>query len=202
MIVAHSALEPVIGLFIGGQGRRMGGAAKGLLATASGQTILECQLAACSAARPNATVVLVGTHAAYSNSALSPLAELLQLTDAPADCGPLGGLRALLLHARDRERPAVALACDMPFVDGALLSRLLTEHPTAAALATRDDKRWQPLFARYDPGRCVPVVDALLEEGQHALREVLVRVGATQLGLTAEERALLKDWDRPEDMLT
>jgi molybdopterin-guanine dinucleotide biosynthesis protein A len=185
-----------IGLFVGGRGTRMGGVAKGLLRTSSGASLVEHLMAECRTALPSAQLVLVGEAMAYAALALPTL------DDAPPGIGPLGGLRALLLDARRAGSEAVlALACDMPFVSAALLSRLVTEEPNALALAPRTDTLWQPLCARYSVA-ALSAVDAALAAGERSLQRVLGRLGsqAVSLQLSALEQSQLTDWDEPGDL--
>jgi molybdenum cofactor guanylyltransferase len=192
---------PAVGIFVGGQGRRMGGVAKGLLQY-KGRPLIERLLQACRVApTPEALshVYLVGNAAAYSATPVALLA------DDPAGRGPMGGLRALLLEAHRLGLDAVALAVDLPYVDAELVRRLFRDEPTAAALAPREGARWQPLFARYRPALVLPVIDAALARDRTSLQvifEGLAGRGAivAELDLSSSEREALRDWDRPSDM--
>jgi molybdopterin-guanine dinucleotide biosynthesis protein A len=190
---------PVVGIFVGGQARRMGGVAKGNLIH-DGRTILERTLQACwGSERPtpdSPRVYLVGNSSAYAADGT------LRIDDEPRGIGPIGGLRALLRAATVSEAPVVALAGDMPFLTRALVERLFFEEPQAAALAPREESRWQPLFARYAPAEALPAVEAVLARGETALQGVLTELGerAAVLELSESERAALIDWDRPNDV--
>jgi molybdopterin-guanine dinucleotide biosynthesis protein A len=190
-----SLRPPVVGIFVGGQARRMGGVAKGNL-VCEGRTILERTLEACASVPGGSRVYLVGNSAAYAVSGVE------RLEDEPSGKGPIGGLRALLVEAQRLGASAVALAGDMPFLTGALVARVLREQPHAAAYAPREGARWQPLFARYVPAQVLPAVDAVLARGDTALQSVLTELGkdAVVLALGESERAALIDWDRPNDM--
>jgi molybdopterin-guanine dinucleotide biosynthesis protein A len=123
-----------------------------------------------------------------------------RVADDPPGIGPLGGLRALLAHAGSRS--VIALACDLPYVDAALLARLVRSESRAAVVAPRDpgSGKWQPLFARYAPALVLPACDAVLARGERALQVVLREVAVEELVLSAAEHALLADWDEPGDM--
>ena len=195
---------PAIGVFVGGQGRRMGGVAKGLLLH-DGVPLIERVLAACRAASaPGALehVYLVGNAAPYAATGVPSLA------DAPAGVGPIGGLRALLLRARELRVEAVAIAVDLPYLGGPLVRRVCLEQPGAAALAPRQAGRWQPLFARYQPGLVLPVLEAALAAGQSALQAIFHGLEsappgasrAAELALAPDEEGALHDWDCPSDI--
>jgi molybdopterin-guanine dinucleotide biosynthesis protein A len=143
--------------------------------------------------------VLVGDASAYASVAPGVPA----LADEPGGLGPLGGLNALLRHAGDR--PALALACDLPRASRALLERL-RDHPGAAeVLAARrgPDAPWEPFLARYRS----PMVRAVLEpelartEGLRSFQALLSRLTIEELVLRPEEWSQLDDWDSPEDLL-
>jgi molybdopterin-guanine dinucleotide biosynthesis protein A len=116
--------------------------------------------------------------------------------------GPLGGLRALLLHAtRHQVSHVIALACDMPYVtQGVLLA--LRDHPSESpALAARrsDSGPWEPLLARYQAEHMLVAVDKALSAGQRSFQAALGRVLVTRFEHEALDRALT-DWDCPEDI--
>ncbi len=178
------------GIFVGGAGLRMGGVAKGLMRTAAGETLVE-RWATLLATR-SLRVVLVGARADYTGLGIEVLA------DEPPGIGPLGGLIALLRRAGTT--PALALACDMPFVSGALLDRLLDASPEAPIVAPRRDGLWEPLCARYDSTRVLETAVGLARTGKHSLQQLLEAAGAVELGLLAGEREELHDWDAPEDL--
>jgi molybdopterin-guanine dinucleotide biosynthesis protein A len=194
---------PIVGIFVGGRGLRMGGVAKANLKVSDGRTILERTVACCDEASRRAFAVsspiwLVGESSAYSAHPLPRIA------DDPSGVGPMGGLRGFL-RALPAGSQGLALAGDMPQLSSDLLMRLLRETPEAAALAPRDtDGRWQPLFARYCAARVLPHVDAALAAGKTSLQHLfwLLADEAAVLSLSASEQRCLHDWDRPGDLNT
>lgn len=192
---------PVVGILVGGQGRRMGGIAKGLL-THEGRPLVERLVAEsqqATAPEGPSPVFLIGNAGAYVATRL-PL-----LPDDPMGQGPIGGLRALLLEAERMRRDAIALAVDLPYVTADLIRRLCFERPGVAALAPREAGRWQPLFARYRPAPALAALEAALASGRTSLQSIFDGIGVgpdrcVELELTPEERERLRDWDRPSDM--
>jgi len=179
------------GIFVGGSGRRMGGEPKGLLRTADGVTLVERWWALLTGV--GAEVVLVGSDGDGAYAGLGvPI-----VPDDPAGVGPLGGLSALLRRAGDAR--ALAVACDLPYVGAGLLGRLLRA-PPAPIVAPRRDGRWEPLCARYEPARVLPVLARLLGAERHALQALLDEAGAVALPLEAGEAEQLRDWDCPGDI--
>jgi molybdenum cofactor guanylyltransferase len=188
----------LVGVFVGGRARRMGGVAKGLLAApGSAETLIERLLRVSHQALGAHETVLVGEAPAYAALGL-PFVE-----DAPSGVGPLGGLCGLLETAGMRRASAViALACDLPHVSARLIEQLASHAPAAAAVAPRPDGIWQPLAARYHPERALQAAREALEAGERALYCVLDRLGtgAVELPLAAGEAGLLRDWDEPGDL--
>jgi molybdopterin-guanine dinucleotide biosynthesis protein A len=193
---------PLVGILVGGQGRRLGGVAKGLLEY-EGRPLLDRLVDAIGlAAAPHgpARVCLIGNAAAYVAT------HLPVLDDDPMGQGPIGGVRALLLEAQRSRRDAVALAVDLPYVTAELIRRICFERVGAAALAPREAGRWQPLFARYRPDPALAAIDAALVSGRTSLQAIFDILGtgadrSVELELTADERRKLRDWDRPSDMV-
>lgn len=183
------------GIFVGGASKRMGGRPKGLLtAPDTGETLVArlIRIAEEAGMEP----VLVGDAAPYAESPLARTA----LADAPDIDGPLGGLAALLENAGTR--PALAIACDMPFVSGLSLTRLAQHAPDAVVVAPRRgvDAPWEPLFARYTPGAVLPILKAAAATGVRSFQALFARLDVVELPLDSAIEAALRDWDTPEDV--
>jgi molybdopterin-guanine dinucleotide biosynthesis protein A len=115
----------VMGIFVGGRGRRMGGVQKGLLiAPDTGETLVARLLRLGREAGHE--VVLLGAAELGADAA-----GALQLADAAPGVGPLAGLQSLLGYAGSRD--ALCLACDMPFVSADLLARLAGQQSVSHA---------------------------------------------------------------------
>jgi molybdopterin-guanine dinucleotide biosynthesis protein A len=187
---AGTGEAPVLGVLAGGLGRRMGGRDKARLHVPGSTEMLGERLLRLGG-ELGLSCVLVG-------GAGLPGVPLLR--DEPAGVGPIGGLCALLAHAGDR--PALALACDLPYVTAALLERLVRAPTEGAVLAPRDPQtgKWQPLFARYDSARVLPALRAAIDAGVRSFQTFLREVQVSELELSEAERELLRDWDRPGDV--
>jgi molybdopterin-guanine dinucleotide biosynthesis protein A len=135
----------------GGHGNRIGGA-KATVELA-GHPLIDHPLAAVEAASLEPVVV------AKRDSELPPLsARVIHEPDQPRH--PLCGIVAALRHAG--ARPAIVVACDMPFVTAALLAWLAARpEPLVVPLV---DGRPQPLLARYDPSLLPELEGALADE--------------------------------------
>jgi len=184
---------PVVGIFVGGRSRRMGGEPKGLLRVPGGdETLVESLARAASEAGLEA--VLVGDVAAYD--AVVP--GLPRLRDQPPGIGPLGGLGALLAHAGNRL--ALSVACDMPHVDAAAL-RVLVDHPSEAlVLAPRRDGRWEPMLARWRADVVRPALERAVERGVRSFQALLAELEVAELAVDERMDRALVDWDNPADV--
>lgn len=179
------------GIFVGGASSRMHGRPKGLLPSpGGGPPLVERWRRMFELA--GIAHVLVGRRTDYGDI---PIAVI---EDEPPGIGPLGGLAGLLRAGRAGQ--VIAVACDMPFVTDELVRRLIDHPSTAAAVAPRREGRWEPLFARYDAARALPVVLRRVAGPSHSLQGVLDELSAEELVLSAEERPRLRDWDTPRDM--
>lgn len=184
-------MRALVGIFVGGKATRMGGIAKGLLpAPDTGAPLVDRLAQAAHLALENPDIVLVGVNAAYMVTTI-----YAAVPDAANFRGPIGGLVGLLQEAERRQRVAIAMACDLAYVTPALIARLATHAPDAAAVAPRVGGIWQPLFARYAPERALAVA-----RGVTAPYRVLEALSAVELPLSDDEIELLRDWDSPEDV--
>jgi molybdopterin-guanine dinucleotide biosynthesis protein A len=104
--------------------------------------------------------------------------------DEMPELGPLGGMLTALAHCQS---PLLALtACDMPFVNPALLAyavRLLTEDEACdyAAAAPLTEDGYEPLHAVYRVAPCVPVVRAAVAARELSLHTLLARLSVRAL---------------------
>lgn len=185
----------VVGIFVGGQGRRMGGVAKGLLRAPSSElTLVERLAREVSIAAPQAELVLVGDTPAYAQLGMSTVA------DAPHGIGPLGGLIGSLNHAQQRGAThLLALACDLPRLDHSLLARLLNESPHAEAFVVEHAGVRNPLIGRYAVTAALQAARAVHERGRRALQAVLETMSTVSLVLE-NDSLVADDWDTPSDV--
>lgn len=124
--------EPLVAVLAGGHSSRMGRKKAAVLL--AGRPLISYPLAAARAAGLQAVVV------ARADSELPPLdAETLVEDDGPRH--PLWGLIAALRRAAAAvpPRPVLAVACDMPFLTGALLGAIARsgEHSLALVVGGR-----------------------------------------------------------------
>ena len=129
----------------------------------------------------------------------SGVSEMRAVREAPSGAGPLAALVAGV-DALRTVGPVVVLACDMPFVEPALV-QLLAEWPGAGTVIPRCRDRLQYGCARY--GRAAIIAARLARlRGRSALRIASIdgyEVVAPQLWHTVAPANALDDIDTPED---
>jgi molybdenum cofactor guanylyltransferase len=188
--------ECLAGIFIGGKACRMLGKPKGLLCPpGSAQSLVE-RLVDNLVAAGLPDIVLVGKNEAYGRLSIPVV------PDPPLGRGPMAGLLGLAEHAANSQFEFVlALACDMPGVDEALLRRLRGEFPAADALVPMRE-HWEPLCARYRVRAIMPCLQSLLNQGQYRMTSLLEMLGAAcvRLPLDPSQAKTLEDWDAPSDL--
>ncbi len=194
--MAHAQDAPLLGIFVGGASRRMGGRPKGRLRAPNGGLPIVVELVAAGRAAGLAPV-LVGDARPYED--LVP--DVRRIADDPVGVGPLGGLSALFALAGERQ--VVVVACDMPHVEAADL-RMLVDHPSGAAVvAPRRGEAgpFEPLFARYDPARVREPLRRALASGVRSFQRLLGDLWVEALPVDAHLTRVLTDWDTPADLL-
>ncbi len=108
-----------------------------------------------------------------------------RVTDIVPGCGPMGGLHAGL---RAIDAPfALAVACDMPFLNPRLLRYMADLPRDYEALVPSIGGRWQPLHSIYAKA-CLATVENLLTRDLLALTDLLSRVRMRTLPFATVQR--------------
>lgn len=111
--------------------------------------------------------------------------------DRLVGAGPLAGMEAALTAAG---RPLVhVLACDMPFIDRAVVAHLLARAQGGDAAVPQRQGEWEPLYAVYHR-RCLPAITAALERGER--RMISFFAGVRVVPVPEAELAPLADLER------
>ncbi len=128
--------------------------------------------------------------------------------DAQAGLGALGGIHSAVRWARDVGcEVALTVACDMPFVSGELLARLVeVADSTAAVLPASDGPRGlEPLCAAYGTG-CLAAIEAAIERGERAVvsffDDVDLRIlDAAEVARHGQAEHMFMNVNRPRDLV-
>ena len=188
-------------ILIGGQSSRMGADKAGLRLGAL--TFVE-RLAGEMRGIGLASIKLVGAHtdSCKEIAELGAKHSLPVVSDIYPQCGALGGLHAALSHTG--QTWTFALACDLPFVMGALMQRL-TELRAGfeAVVPMQPDGHAQPLCALYNARVCLPQAQQLLEAGErraHVLaKQVRTRIVFYDEWADLNNASLLSNVNTPHD---
>ena len=178
---------PTAAILAGGRAVRFQGRDKSAL-TVGGQSILERQIAALSGLVDD--ILLVGARmgagvfSSLPPAGQSPRPHVRVVPDRIAGCGPLGGLDAALAAAKDDA--VVVVACDMPFVTGAFLGRLLELTRDAEAVVPRTERGYHPLCAAYTRG-CRAAVSHRLADRRLKMLDLLEDLRVRELTLAEIE---------------
>jgi molybdopterin-guanine dinucleotide biosynthesis protein A len=170
-------------LLAGGQGARVGGADKGLLPWRGLPMIehLHAQV------RPLTDDLIISCNRNADRYAL--YADQLALDSEPGYPGPMAGLRAGLSLARHRR--VLVLPCDVPGIDGALLSCMLARHAQHPdlPLIIRQGGVWEPLLCVL-PSTARGAFEAAWACGERSPRRVLLGLRPQALDCLADDPRL------------
>jgi len=148
-------------LLAGGQSRRMGEDKRYLLV--GEQTLLERGLSVLRSMFQEVLVVI-----AQDCPPLHVDAEVVR--DLVPDCGSLGGLYTGLMQATT---PCIfAVACDMPFLDKAVIAQFTNRRATADIVIAKLASRLHPMHALYGK-RCLPALEQMIHARQLKIQELV-----------------------------
>lgn len=177
----------------GGASRRMG-REKATMVGPDGRTLLACAVDAVRAAGAEDVVVAAGDNLTALAGAVPDGVTLVQ--DARPGLGPIGGLEAGLRHAGHPW--SIAVACDMPTIDPAILRDLVGRADEAwDAVVPVADGWLQPLHAAYHR-RALPALQAALAENRLGLTRALDALNV--LRVEAPSGATYRNVNTPADL--
>ena len=148
-------------LLAGGKSRRMGEDKRHLVV--GEQTLLERGLAVLHSIFQEVLVVI-----AQDSPPLGVDASVVR--DLVPDCGSLGGLYSGLMQATT---PWVfVVACDMPFLNQAVIAQFTSRRATADIVMAKLDARLHPMHALYGK-QCLPVLEQMIGARQLKIQEMV-----------------------------
>lgn len=174
-------------ILAGGRGKRMGGAAKALVCV-GGTPIVARQLhvlAPLCAER----IIVTGDPTPYQDF------DARLVTDLHPGAGPLAGLESAL--AATTAEALLVFACDLPFLDAALVTALRDAPPGEAVVARLAGKA-QPLAARYAKS-ILPRVQRRLSKDKLRMLDLVAELDPQWLDFPAGTRALF-NVNTPEEL--
>jgi molybdopterin-guanine dinucleotide biosynthesis protein A len=148
-------------LLAGGKSRRMGEDKRYLVV--GGQTLLERGLAVLRSIFQEVLIVI-----AQDSPPLGVDARVVR--DLVPDCGSLGGLYSGLSQATT---PYIfVVACDMPFLDQAVIAQFTNRRATADIVMAKLAGRLHPMHALYGK-RCLQTVEQMIRARQLKIQEMV-----------------------------
>jgi molybdopterin-guanine dinucleotide biosynthesis protein A len=169
-------------LLTGGQSRRMG-ADKATLVVGGEALARRAARVLTAACNP---VIEVG----------SGVTGLPCVREEPSGEGPLAGFLAGA-DALASDAAVVLLACDLPFIDDAVV-RMLVEHPGKGSVVPSVEGRKQYACSRWSPA-AIASARAAFANGERAMR-ALLGAGDTTIVIADEYARQLVDVDTPDDL--
>ncbi len=148
-------------LLAGGKSRRMGEDKRYLVM--GGETLLERGLGVLRSVFQEVLVVI-----AQDSPPIDVDARVVR--DLVPECGSLGGLYTGLMQATT---PYIfVVACDMPFLDQAVIAQFTSRRATADIVMAKLAARLHPMHALYGK-RCLPVLEQMIQARQLKIQEVI-----------------------------
>jgi molybdopterin-guanine dinucleotide biosynthesis protein A len=148
-------------LLAGGKSRRMGEDKRYLVV--GEQTLLERGLVVLRSIFQEVLVVI-----AQDSPPLDVAARVVR--DLVPDCGSLGGLYTGLTQAT---APCIfVVACDMPFLDQAVIAQFTSRRATADIVMAKLAARLHPMHALYGK-RCLPALEQMIRARQLKIQEMV-----------------------------
>lgn len=148
-------------LLAGGKSRRMGEDKRYLVV--GEQTLLERGLVVLRSIFQEVLVVI-----AQDSPPLDVEARVVR--DLVPDCGSLGGLYTGLTQAT---APCIfVVACDMPFLDQAVIAQFTSRRATADIVMAKLAARLHPMHALYGK-RCLPALEQMIRARQLKIQEMV-----------------------------
>ncbi len=119
--------------------------------------------------------------------------------DVVEGCGPLGGIYTGLKEISGES--AFFVACDMPFLDTGLVSRILNldDFKNYECIVPRHSGEIEPMHAVYSR-KIIPKIERCLESGRLALRELLADCSCKYVEVDKREIGSFTNINRPEDL--
>lgn len=123
-------------------------------------------------------------------------------TDLVVGQGPLGGIQAGLIAATNQH--SFVMACDMPFVEPALISYLVGESHDYDVVVPQIGDYFEPLHAVYSKN-CLETIAACLDRGVHKVYAFYDQVNVKYVGLETlknlvEPNKVFFNVNTPEDL--
>ncbi len=105
-----------------------------------------------------------------SNVAFPEFADFTIVEDEVKEIGPMGGIYSCL--KRSPTRYNMVLACDMPLVNGGLMTQLLSKANDCDAIVPLVNGWAEPLYAIYNVS-IIPILEVFISTERYSLKQML-----------------------------
>ncbi|KPL01833.1 MAG: hypothetical protein AMJ73_09745 [candidate division Zixibacteria bacterium SM1_73] len=158
-------------ILAGGKNTRIG-KEKAFIQLPSGETIIENTLNVLKKIFPE-IIIVTNQKEVYLKFNVQVAEDLIK------ESGPLGGIFTGLCFSTSNHN--LVVACDMPFIQPALIRLLLDERGTYDVVIPEIDGEVEPLFALYSKN-CIPVMIEHLQKRNLKTREVINELHVKKIG--------------------
>ena len=195
MVLSLSSVQFSAAVLAGGRSRRMGRDKAFLPMPPEGEPLISHQAAMLRSLGTDD--LLISGHAGIDYG----LTDARIVTDSVIDCGPLGGLAAVLAAARHPR--VVIIAVDLPHMTAAYLNKILTACSGCTGVVPLGKMGYEPLVAVY-PKRFLPRIEAALAAGDLSLQPLIQAAVKDSillpLPIDEGEAPLFTNWNAPGDL--
>jgi len=158
-------------ILAGGKNTRIG-KEKAFIQLPSGETIIGNTLNILRKIFPE-IIIVTNRKEVYSKLNVQVVEDLIK------ESGPLGGIFTGLCYSTSNHN--LVVACDMPFIQPALIRLLLDARGTYDVVIPEIDGEVEPLFALYSKN-CIPVMIEHLQKRNLKIREIINKLHVKKIG--------------------
>jgi molybdopterin-guanine dinucleotide biosynthesis protein A len=177
MILESKRFDIAGAILAGGNGRRIGGVAKGMLKANNGVSIIEHLINEFRCAGIGNLVIVANDPEPYQNCGI----EII--SDIRAGIGPMGGIESGLVHFADGSDAVMFVPCDLPNITAKemfVLKEAFVESQARAVFAETRGFFYHPLCAVVHNGLSNEV-SAAIDRGERKIRNVWRQVKAVEV---------------------
>lgn len=132
-----------------------------------------------------------------SNVAFPEFADFTVVEDEVKEIGPMGGIYSCLKKSSAKYN--MILACDMPLVNGELMTQLLSIANDYDAIVPLVNGRPEPLYAIYNIS-IIPTLEAFIRAGRYSLKQMLSGLEVCYVHVDTDVQEL-KNVNTPAELL-
>ena len=159
-------------ILAGGNARRVGGVAKGVLKAGGGLSIVEHLINEMSYAGVSDNVIIANNPEPYQDYGVKIIADIRE------DIGPIGGIESGLVHFSGQSDAVMFVPCDLPNITAKemlVLKETFVESEAPVVFAETPGFFWHPLCVVVHNG-LIKQVSSAIDCGERKIREVWRRV--------------------------